>query len=113
MDKKSEQIEKEKIHGQILLAMAKVVFNMIALIFKRVKSFVFNFPACPTAFNQLDHIIFIDENIGHPTVAVGGFFIVNNMVVKKVDLIGIFRAIERHIINPSVLMLTATAIGKS
>jgi hypothetical protein len=30
MDKKSEQIEKEKIHGQILLAMAKVVFNMLA-----------------------------------------------------------------------------------
>jgi len=71
MDKKSEHIEKKKNHGQILLPMAEVVFNMIALIFKRVKPFVFNFPACPAAFNQLDHIIFIDDNIGHPAVAVG------------------------------------------
>ena len=63
MDKKSEQIEKEKNHGQIVLAMAKVVFNMIALVFKRIKAFVFNFPACSTTFNQLDHIIFVDDNI--------------------------------------------------
>jgi len=83
MDKKSEQIEKKKIHRQIMLAMAKVVFNMIALIFKRVKSFVFNFPACPAAFSQLDHIIFIDDNIGHPTVAVGDFSIIDKAVVKK------------------------------
>ena len=70
MDKKSEQIEKEKNHGQILLAMAKVVFNMIALVFKRIESFVFNFPACSAAFDQLNDIIFVDDNIGHPAVTV-------------------------------------------
>ena len=93
MDKKSEQIEKEKNHGQIILAVAKVVFNMIALIFKRVKSFVFNFPACPTAFNQLSHIIFIDENIGHPTVAVGNFSFIDKAIIKKINIIGILGAI--------------------
>ena len=52
---------------------SKVVFNMIALIFKCVKSFVLKFPACATTFNQLGHIIFIDDNISHPTVAVDDF----------------------------------------
>lgn len=93
MDKKSQQIEKEKNHGQILVAMAKVVFNMIALVFKCIKAFVFNFPACPAAFDQLGHIIFIDNNIGHPAIAVSDFSFIDKLVVKKIDLIGIFGAI--------------------
>ena len=93
MDKKSEQIEKEKNHGQILLAMAKVVFNMIALIFKRVKCFVFNFSACPLAFNKLGDMIFIDENIGHPAITVADLPFVDQLVVKKINLIGILGAV--------------------
>jgi hypothetical protein len=53
-----------------MVAMAKVVFDMIALVFKRIKAFVFNFPACAAAFDQLEHIIFVDENISHPAVTV-------------------------------------------
>ena len=89
MDKKSEQIEKEKNHGQILLAMAKVVFNMIALIFKRIKAFVFNFPARSAAFDQLNDIIFVDDNIGYPAVTVSDFAFNGKLVVKKIDLIRI------------------------
>ena len=73
--------------------MAKVVFNMIALIFKRVKSFVFNFPACPAAFDQLEHIIFIDDDIGDPAVAVSDLSFIDKVVVKKIDLVGILGAI--------------------
>lgn len=101
MDKKCQQIENEKNHGQILVAMAKVVFNMIALVFKRIKAFVFNFPACSAAFDQLGHIIFVDDNISHPAVAVSGFSFIDKLVVKKIDLIGIFGAVCLSSVNHS------------
>jgi hypothetical protein len=90
MDEKCQQVEKKKNRGQILLTMTKVVFNMIALIFKRVKCFVFNFPACPAAFNKLGDIIFIDENIGHPAITAGDLAFIDQLVVKIINLIGIF-----------------------
>lgn len=74
--------------------MAKVVFKVIALVLQRVEGFVFYLPACPSSFDQIDDIIFVDRDIGHPAVAIGGLFILDNAVVKKVDLIGIFRTIE-------------------
>ena len=93
-----------------MVAVAKVVFKMVALVFQRVKGFVFYLPSCPSSFDQSSDIFFIDSDVGHPTIAIGGLFISNDAVVKKVDLIGIFRAIERYIINSSAFMLAALFI---
>ncbi len=66
------------------MAVAKVVLKMVTLVFQRVKGFVFYFPSCPSTFDQGDDIVFINGDVGHPTVAVSGLFTVNDTVVKEV-----------------------------
>ena len=75
--------------------MSEVVFKVVTLVFERVEGFVFYLPSRSSTFDKLDDIVFIDTDVGHPAVAIGGLFISDNAVVKKVDLIGISRPIER------------------
>ena len=50
--------------------MPKIMFQVVPLIFKCVKSFIFNFPSCSTAFNKLNNIVFGDGDIGDPAVMI-------------------------------------------
>jgi len=45
---------------QILLAMAEVVLEVVALGFERVEVLVLDFPAASCRFHQLDHCLFVD-----------------------------------------------------
>ena len=73
--------------------MAVVVLDMVALVFECVKDFIFNFPADTTAFDQVNYIIFIDSNIGHPAISVGDLVIGDDVVLEKIDFISILCAI--------------------
>ena len=75
MDIKGQQVEHKEDKRQILLSVAEVVFEVIALVFERVEGFVFDFPTRPSAFDQGDDIVLINMNIGHPAVFVGDFVI--------------------------------------
>ena len=57
----------------MLLTMAEIVFDMVALIFKRIESFIFNFPAGTAGFDQLNDILFVYRLIGYPAVVIGCF----------------------------------------
>ena len=74
--------------------MTKVVLNVIALVFERIEGLIFNFPACPTTFDQVGHIVFIDFNIRYPAVFIGDFSgFCHQLILKKVDQIGIFGSV--------------------
>ena len=66
------------------------MFKMVTLTFQRVKGFVFYFPSCSTRFDQRGDVVFINIDIGHPTVAISALSVNRDAVVKKINLIGIF-----------------------
>jgi len=45
MREKSEQIERKQHGGKMLLAMPKVMFKVIALVFEDIDGLIFDFPA--------------------------------------------------------------------
>ena len=73
--------------------MAEVMFDMIALVFEGVEGFVFDFPSCPSPFDQGDNIALGDVEIGHPAVSISGFSLFrDDMVLEEVDLVCIHGA---------------------
>lgn len=75
MDIKSQQVENKENHRQMMLSVSEVVFNVVALIFQCIKGFIFNFPPGTATFYQGDHIVFINADIGNPTVFIGDFVV--------------------------------------
>ena len=97
-------------HGEddreIFDAMAKVVFELIALILQRVEGFVFNFPARTSTADKLGRVFFGNRQVGHPTKAFHAFAVravfrilqevhsqieiafVERKIVRKTDLTG-------------------------
>jgi len=88
MNKKGQQIEQEEGHGQVVLAVAEVVFDVIALVFKGIKALIFNFPAGTAAFDQIDHVVFGDLDIGDPTVVVSALVVNKETVLEKINVVG-------------------------
>ncbi len=64
----SQQVQHEKYHGQVSLAMTKIVFQVIFLIFQGIKRLLFDFPQGSAAFNQVFNIVFVNWNICYPAV---------------------------------------------
>ena len=52
MQQKGEHIEDDEHGGEVLLAMAEVVFEMIAVVFERIVVFVLGFPAGAACLND-------------------------------------------------------------
>ena len=93
MDKKGQQIEQEKGHGQVVLSVTEIVFNVIALVLKGIKALIFHLPASAAGFNQIDHIVFSDLDIGNPTVMIGAFGANKEAVPEEMDVVGILGAV--------------------
>ena len=89
MDKKGQQIEQEKGHGQVVLSVTEIMFNVIALVLKGIKALIFHLPASAAGFDQIDHIVLGDLNVGHPAVMVGAFGADKEAVLKEIDAVGI------------------------
>ena len=90
MDIKGQQVEHKEDKWQIQLSVSEVVFEVIALVFERVEGFVFDFPTSPSAFDQIDDIVAVNMDIGHPAVFVGDFVVFwDNLKLEKIDIIGI------------------------
>ena len=93
MDKEGQQIEQEKGHGQVVFSMAEVVFDVIALVFKGIKALIFHLPAGAASFDQIDHIVFGNFDVGNPTVMIGAFGAGKETVLEEIDAVGILCAI--------------------
>lgn len=75
MEIKSQQVESKENHRQMMMSVAEVVFNVVALIFQSVEGFIFDFPPGAATFNQGDHIVFINADISNPAVFVVDFVV--------------------------------------
>jgi len=69
-----DHIEQEKIKGKIKMAMTKAMFSMISLIFKGIKSFIFNIPSGSCCCDQFGNISFGDDKVSYPRAMEGYFF---------------------------------------
>src|SRR5687767_13180561 len=56
-----------KPHREVLIAMAEIVLEVIALILERIECFIFDAPTRPRPLHEPIHCTFVDTQIGHPT----------------------------------------------
>ena len=61
---KSEEVERGERHGQIALAMAEVVFKLVAVVFQDVEAFVLDLPPCAAADGDLGGVALSDRQRG-------------------------------------------------
>ena len=71
MEGEGQQVEGGEDGGQVLLAVAEIVFEVIALCFQDVEAFVFDFPARPSAGGQFDDGVGVGGQVSDEAVAVG------------------------------------------
>src|SRR5271169_3763143 len=50
-----QQVEGGEDGGKVLLAVAEIVFEVIALVFQGIEAFVLDLPACPAAGRKCDN----------------------------------------------------------
>ena len=86
--KKGQQIEQEKAHRQVVLSMAEIMFNVITLVFESVKALIFHFPAGAAGFDQIDHMVCGNLDVGHPAVMIGAFGADKEAVVQEINGVG-------------------------
>ena len=48
---------REKVGGQMLMAMAEVVLEMVALILEGIEGFILDFPAGATSFHNSEDVV--------------------------------------------------------
>ena len=66
-----QQVEGGEDGGQVLFAVAEVVFEVIALCFQDVEAFVFDLPARPSAGRQFDDGVAVGGQVSDEAVAIG------------------------------------------
>ena len=81
---KGQHHQHGKDNRQVLFAMTKVVFEMVALVLERIESLVLDFPACPTAAHQRVGIVFVNREISDPT-EMANFIAFDFPVFQKID----------------------------
>src|SRR5262245_12959086 len=101
MKKESEQIEGQQETGQIVLAVTKVVFEMITFGFEDVVVFVLDFPAGASGLNDGDNRLFSEVVIGDKSIIVELFpsFAMGDGDLTPIDQQGRFAATERNLLD--------------
>ena len=69
VDQECQHHQHHEDRRQILLAMPKVVSELIALILQRIERFVFDLPTRTTASDQMTRVVRSDGQIGDPAEA--------------------------------------------
>lgn len=91
VQQESQQVEREQNGREIVLAVTKVVFQMIAIVLQDVMALVLGFPAGTTGVDGGDHARVVEEMIGNELVEVESFpgFLLHNRDFTPVDQEGI------------------------
>lgn len=64
VSQKSQEIKAKQNHGEIAVAMAQVMFQMVAVIFQGVMTLILMLPACATGADHLSNILVGDGKVG-------------------------------------------------
>ena len=91
MKQKGQQVEAEQKRRQILLAMTKVVLQMIALRLQHIVVFVFDLPASPTRLGHRHNVRGSQAMIGDPAIVIELFarFGIDDRKLEPIDRHGI------------------------
>ncbi len=119
MAKLLDLVEKERQHhqnhqhdAQVLLAVAEIMFEVIALVLERVECFVFDLPTGPTGSHDLPNGLFVQRPIGDPT----------ERLDARTDRAPIFQHVDQHvwvrlidsnITKPTKIMLGVVFFGNA
>jgi hypothetical protein len=95
-----------KHHREMLIAMAKIVLEVIALVFQRIERFIFDAPARPGALYEPVHRALVDPQVGDPTEVLD-LTVERFPALDEIDAeIGI-GCIEGHVTDKSKSMVSA------
>ena len=70
MEQKSQQVEAEHTGRQVLLAMTKVVLQMVPLGLEHVVVFVFDLPAATTRLRNRHNVVIVQAMIGDTAIVI-------------------------------------------
>ena len=112
VDQKCQHHQHREDHRQILLAMSKVVLEVIILILQRIERFVFNLPTRTTASDQMTRVVASDPQIGDPTETFANLTSRRILgVLQKVHQQIRVRFIQRQIVGETNLALHLFLLG--
>jgi len=72
MEGEGQQVEAGEYGSQVLLAVAEVVFEVVAVVLEGVEGLVLDLPSGAAAGGEFDDVVGTDGQIADPAVAVGG-----------------------------------------
>src|SRR5713226_2007313 len=103
-----QEVEDDEHGGEVILAVAEIVFEIVALGLERVESLVLDLPAGSAAGGEFDDVGAIDRQIGDEAVAVGDLAGgVDDLYREPVDAHGILAVAQGQIAQPAVDMAKA------
>jgi hypothetical protein len=65
------------------VAVAEVVFKMVATVFKDIAMLIFNLPPCVSTFSHLNNIVIGEGQIGNPAVFVRDFVFSSFLISRR------------------------------
>src|SRR5258708_16174536 len=71
MEGEGGEVEDGEDRGQMMLAVAEIVLEVVALGFHRIEAFVLDFPARSATSCQFDDIVAGDRQVGEEAVSIG------------------------------------------
>jgi hypothetical protein len=98
-----EQVQARQHHRQKTLAMAEIVFELVAVIFHHVEAFVLDLPARPAAGDDFGDILFRDRKAGDPCHGIFDVTLcIDDLEADPVDEHGVLAVAQRHGFEPAV-----------
>ena len=98
-----QDVHRRQQRGEMLLAVAEVVFEVIALGLERVVVLVFDLPPGAARGDDRGHVLLGDFEVGHPTVAVNDFaVVVGHGHFAPVDLQGVLAFGQRNRVGVAI-----------
>jgi len=104
MEQQGEQVEAEQKRRQVLLAMPKVMLQMVALRLEHVVVFVFDFPASAPRLRHLRDVLRRNLVIGDKAIVVELFTRVgvHHRDLAPIDGEGLGPLVEEHVIDKAI-----------
>ena len=108
MPGEGEHVERGERHGQIILAMPEVVFELVAVVFQDVEAFVLDLPPRAAAGGDLGDVALGDRQRSDEgrlvfDVALGA----QNLEADPVDQHGVLAVAQRNLVDEPVAMRLA------
>src|SRR5271154_4950245 len=103
MPGEGEQIEGGERHGEKLLAVPEIMFELIAVVFQNVEALVLNFPSRPAAGDDFGDVVLGNGNAGHPGHGIFDLSLgVDNLEADPVDQYRVVAVADRNRLDPAV-----------